>query len=397
MQDSFRRYYVLGVTTLAFVALGLSLLSYPTISTIVSRDFELSNTESGLLTSSFALTYTIMQLPAGFLADRIGGAKSLLLALSITTMGPLLFLFGGNFGSALVSRAIAGAGAGMILPSSVRLLTAAFPKRELDRAMGILGTGWGASQTLAYALLPLLILGQDWHPPLEFTIVFAFLVTIMAIPPIRHSAPGITRVARASISVRGLLTKSLFVLVLANFTSLVVSVGMLAWMPSFMTENLRLTPVDSGRLIATVGMVGIASSFAGGVMSQRIGPRIVVLGSMVLLVIAPVLVATSNSALSALLAVILLGVGGNIYFGPIMALVPYSSRQGLEAAGISFGIFNTLSNVGNFIAPIVVGYALDLTGSYLVAFTALSVIAVSGVAGALMIRTSRAAGVAPGA
>jgi MFS family permease len=394
MQDSLRRYYALGVATLGFVVVGLALLSYPTISTLVSRQFGLSNTESGLLTSSFALTYAIMQFPSGILADRMGGAKSLLLALTITTVAPFFFILGGNFGSALVSRGIAGAGAGMILPSSVRLLSTTFSKRELDRAMGMFGTGWGASQTLAYALLPLLILGQDWHPPLEFTIAFSLLVTVMAVFPIRWSSSRISKEERAGISLRGLLTKSLFALALANFTSLVVTVGMLAWMPSFLALNLKLTPVDAGRLIATVGIVGIVSSFAGGVMSQRIGPKVVVLASMILLAVVPVLFATSTSALGALLAVIILGVAGNIYFGPIMALVPYSSRQGLQAAGISFGIFNTLSNIGNFIAPIVVGYALDLTGSYLIGFTTLGVIATSGIVGALMIQTSKAVGVA---
>src|SRR5205085_8971451 len=86
MQDSLRRYYALGVGTLGFVVVGLALLSYPTISTLVSREFGLSNTESGLLTSSFALTYAAMQFPAGILTDRLGGARSLLLALSITTL-----------------------------------------------------------------------------------------------------------------------------------------------------------------------------------------------------------------------------------------------------------------------------------------------------------------------
>ncbi len=391
MQDRVRRYYTLVVATLGFIALGMSLLSYPTISTLVSRQFSLSNTESGLLTSAFALTYTIMQFPAGVLSDRIGGAKSLLLSLSIVTLAPLLFIFGDSFTSALISRAIAGAGAGIILPSAVRLLSSSFSEKELGRAMGILGTGWGGSQTLAYALLPLLIIGQDWHPALEFTIIFSIIVTIMAIFPTRWSAPGISRSVRTKVNWRGLLTRRLFALVLANFTSLVVTVGMLAWLPAFLTAGLKLSQVDAGRLIAIIGIIGILSSFAGGVLSQKIGPRIVILFSMVLLVVVPYFLATSNSWLSALFWVSMLGVGGNIYFGPVMALVPYSSKQGLEAAGSSFGIFNTLSNVGNFISPIIIGYALDLTGSFLIGFTILGVIGTTGVVGALLIRTNSVA------
>ena len=36
---------------------------------VVSQEYHLSNTELGLLTSVFFLTYTIVQIPSGFLAD----------------------------------------------------------------------------------------------------------------------------------------------------------------------------------------------------------------------------------------------------------------------------------------------------------------------------------------
>jgi ACS family glucarate transporter-like MFS transporter len=84
----------------------------------------------------------------------------------------------------------------------------------------------------------------------------------------------------------------------------------------------------------------------------------------------------------------MLGIGGNLFLGPVFALVPYSSAQGIQAAGFSFGIFNTLSNVGSFLSPIIIGYTLDVTGSYLVGFTLLGVIGISGVIGALLIRTA---------
>ena len=157
---------MLAVATLGFVVQGLSLFSYPTISTLVSHQFVLSNTESGILTSAFVLTYTIVQIPAGLVADRIGGSKTLLLCLSIVTVAPPIFILGGNFDAALLSRAIAGLGAGMILPSGVRILSSSFPPKELHRATGVLGTGWGQSQVLAFLVLPVLIFGQNWRPPL---------------------------------------------------------------------------------------------------------------------------------------------------------------------------------------------------------------------------------------
>jgi MFS family permease len=385
MQSGSRRYYTLAVATLGFIALGVSLLNYPTISTLVSQQFGLSDTASGLLTSGFALTYAAMQIPAGLIADRIGGAKTLLVSLSVVTVAPLVFIFGNSFDSALLSRAIAGAGAGMILPADVRLLSSSFSSEELHRASGILGTGWGGSQVLAYLALPILIVGKDWHPPLEFTVLLSLGITVMAVIPARWKTPGAPSVS-TKIDARGLVTKKLLVLVLPNFTSLVVTVGLLSWMPAFLTSNLKLTEVDAGHLIAIVGVTGIAASFAGGVLSQRVGPRPVILVSMVLLVVSPYFVAVSNTWLIATFWMAMLGIGGNLFLGPLFALVPYSSARGVQGAGLSFGIFNTLSNVGTFLSPLIIGYTLDVTGSYLIGFTAMGVIGISGIIGAMLIR-----------
>ncbi len=385
MYPSVRRYYSLAVATLAFVVLGVSLFNYATISSLVSHQFAISDTESGLLTSIFALLYTIMQIPTGHISDRIGGGRTLLIALSISTIAPALFIVGNNFDAALVSRAIAGMGTGMILPADVKLLSSLFSEKELHRAMGILGTGWGGSQSLAYLVLPLLIFGNDWHPPLEFTVAFSLVVTIMSFLPARWVTGAASAASRVKVDVRGLLTKKLFALSLGNFTSLVVTVGILAWIPNFLTSNLSLSEVEAGRIVAVIGVTGVTSSFAGGILGHKIGPRPVIFASMALLVIVPYFLATSTSSLAALFWIAMLGIGGNLYFGPLTALVPYSSKQGPEVAGISFGIFNTFSNIGSFISPIIIGYALGVTGSYLVGFTALGLLGISGAIGSLMI------------
>ena len=389
MQPSQRRYYSLAVATLGFLVLGVSLFSYSTISVIFSKQFSLSNTESGLMTAAFALAYTVVQIPAGLISDRIGGARTLLLSFVIVTLAPVVLLLGGGYGIDLVSRGITGLGAGMILPGGVRLLASAFHEKELDRAMGVLGTGWGLSQTLAYLALPLLIFGQDWHPPIEFTILLSVAATLLAVPPARWDPKRVVSQVKTKLDVRGLLTLRLFALVLGNFTSLIIQVGILAWAPSLLGTTLKLSEIDAGRLISIVGVAGAASSFAGGVLSQRVGPRPVIMTSMVLLVVVPYFLATSTTWAVALLCLALLGIGGNIYFGPLTALVPYSSDRGPEVAGISFGIFNTMSNIGNFLSPIIIGYALDSTGSFTIGFTVLGVIGISGIIGTLLIKNRK--------
>ena len=238
-------------------------------------------------------------------------------------------------------------------------------------------------------MLPLLIIGQDWHPPLEFTLALSLVVTLMAVLPVRWMSNAATVVAHVKVDVRGLLTKRLFILSLGNFTSLVVTVGILAWIPNFLTSHLGVGEVEAGRIVAIIGVTGVASSFAGGVLAHKIGPRPVIFVSMLLLVVVPYFLATSASWEAALFWIAMLGIGGNLYFGPLTALVPYASKQGTEVAGISFGVFNTVSNIGSFISPLIIGYALGVTGSYLVGFTVLGLLGITGLVSSLMIVSHR--------
>ncbi len=387
MESNLRKYYMLVVVTLGFVVVGVSLFSYSIIASLVSGELKLSNTDSGLLTSAFGITYALMQIPAGLASDRVGGGKVLLVSLLVVTVAPLLFIFGNTFSMALLSRAMAGAGSGMILPASIRQISSWFPAHDLNRAMGVFGSGWGGSQVLTYAFLPLLIAGSDWRPPLYFGAVFTLAVTLMAVLPARWSPPrSATQAARVKVEIWGIFTRNFFALMLPNLANLLVIVGVLAWIPLFLTAKLGLTQVASGQMVAIVGLVSVAASYAGGFGAQKFGGRIIILISMLLLVLCPYLLAISGSWVVAAFWVAGLGAGGSLYFPPVMALIPYASKQGQAVAGATFGVFNTLSNIGSFVGPLIVGYVLDSTGSFLEGFTILGALAVSGIIGAFLIQ-----------
>ena len=118
-----RKHFVLMVTVLSFVMFGLVLFGYPPISRYVILDFNLSHTESGSITSVFVLAYALMQVPGGYLADRFGGAKILLVFTAVVGLSPFIFIIGNNFVMALVFRALAGGACGVTFPSAVRIHT----------------------------------------------------------------------------------------------------------------------------------------------------------------------------------------------------------------------------------------------------------------------------------
>jgi predicted MFS family arabinose efflux permease len=381
-----RKHFVLMIAVLSFVMFGLVLFGYPPISRYVILDLNLSHTESGSITSVFALAFALMQMPGGYLADRFGGSRTLPIFAEVVGLSPFVFIIGNNFVMALVFRALAGGACGVTFPSAVRVLSSWFSENEIDSAMSVFGLGYGISQIVSSAFLPLLILAGNWRPPLIFTALFSLLVMAVAIFPARWSSP-IESSVDVKVDVRGLFTRNMFALVLPNLASLAIVVGIFAWTPAFLTSILHLSDEYAGAILGSIGVATMLGSYAGGIANKWLGKRQTIALSMILMTVFAVLLGTSNSGLIAAMWISGLGFAGMLYFAADFSLIPYASKQGRSVAGMTFGVFNMLSNIGSFVSPIVVGYILDATGNFLLGFAAIGCIGGLGMLGAIILRT----------
>jgi len=376
------------VCTLSFVAFDLILFSYPPISKLVSEDLQLSFTQSGLVTSVFPLAYAMMQVPGGYLADRFGGGRALLVSLVLLSFSPLIFVLGNTFTLVLISRVFAGVACGVIFPSSIRVLSSWFREEELDFAMSVFGSGMGIAQIVAAAFLPLLIIGVNWKPPLIFTAVFALVVAMLAIAPAIWSS-SVKSPSKVKVDVRGLFTRNMFALMFPNFAALAVVLGVFAWTPIFLTSTLHLSDTYAGEVLSFIGVTNIFGCYAGAYLSRRLGKRAAIAISMALLAVFSVMLGFSNSGLTAVIWISGVGFAGTLYFAADFALIPYASTQGVSVAGLTFGVFNTFSNVGGFISPILLGVVLDYTGNFALGFATLGSFALLGLLGAVILRPDR--------
>ena len=62
----------------------------------IAEQFNLSTSQTGLIMSLFFLGYSLMQIPSGWLADKIGYKKVLILSLSLVAVFTFAFGFGGS-------------------------------------------------------------------------------------------------------------------------------------------------------------------------------------------------------------------------------------------------------------------------------------------------------------
>jgi len=379
-----QRFLVLVIVLAATVSFVLSNLNFPSISKLVTDQFGLTNAQTGLVTSFYFIPYASMQIPGGYLADRFGSARTLLVASFIMALAPLLFLAGGSFDAILASRSMAGASGGVVFPSMVRLLSQWFPRNELGRAMGLFGSANGAGQLVASSLLPLLISGIDWKPPLLATTLYSLATATLLIFPALWTTRAITH-ARQKVSIRGLFTRNMFALMLPNFASVAVTFGSFAWASDYLISTFKTSNSTAGGIVALIGVATILGSYCGGISDRRLGSRRTIGVSMLLLFLFTFLFGISGSLVATVVLIFGIGFGANLYFATDFSLIPFASRQGILAAGMTFGVFNTLSNVGSIVSPVLFGIILDRTGSFSLGFGALASIALIGLVGAFLL------------
>ncbi|HEY7592772.1 MAG TPA: MFS transporter [Actinophytocola sp.] len=339
-----RRWFILAVGMAAQATTSSFLYGLPFLIPELQRSHGVSLTEAGTLVSAPLLGLLLALIAWGAAADRYGertvmavglGATGVLLLISLTLPGLTLF------GAGLF---VAGACAASVNAASGRVVLGWFSAAERGLAMGIRQTAQPIGVGIAAATLPWLGLRWGFAPavalPAVLCLVAAVLVLLVVIDP-----PRPERTAAASASPYR-TEPATTLLRLHTASSLLVAPQFVAatFAVTFLVSEHGWTPVDAGRLVAVVQVVGAAGRIAAGVWSDRVGNR---MGPMRVV------------AVLAAVTMLLWGVGGSSWLSVaalVAALVVTVTDNGLGFtataelagpfwAGRALGVQNTAQNV----------------------------------------------------
>ncbi|MBN1172576.1 MAG: DHA2 family efflux MFS transporter permease subunit [Micromonosporaceae bacterium] len=126
-------------------------------------DLGATDSELQWIVDAYALALACLVLIAGSVADRIGRKRMLVTGIATFAAASLWAAYSGSVPMLVAARAGMGAGAAMIMPSTLAVITDLFPdRRERQQAMGV----WGAMSGLGVALGPiaggLLLSRYEW-------------------------------------------------------------------------------------------------------------------------------------------------------------------------------------------------------------------------------------------
>ena len=142
--------------TLAAVAFGLFMIMLDnTVVNValpsIQRDLDARLSELEWIVTGYALTFAALILTGGKLADLLGRRRVFISGLFVFTMASLACALAPSAEFLIGARVVQGAGAALMNPATLSIISATFPPRERGAAIGI----WAGVSATALAIGPL--------------------------------------------------------------------------------------------------------------------------------------------------------------------------------------------------------------------------------------------------
>ena len=129
----------------------------------IGRDFAVSPTAVDSISIAFLVSLAVFIPASGWLGDRFGGKRIMLVAIVIFTVASALCGLASSLGELVAFRILQGVGGGMLAPVGMAMLFRAFPPEERIRASSILTVPTTLAPALGPVLGGLLVTDLSWR------------------------------------------------------------------------------------------------------------------------------------------------------------------------------------------------------------------------------------------
>jgi MFS family permease len=330
----------------------------------------------GFLSSAFFMSYAVLQIPTGVLADRFGSRKLLLAGFGVQAAGLFLGSISQAPGQFLVARILTGAGQATYFACQQAIISFTLPPER--RAVGTAGTMAGAGLGGAAGFLLGKFLSTSrlgWKMPFAVLGILsaAYVLLVMGtVPEPRAELNGNRQVTGATAGARrgkgspawgflGYVTVS-------HFLSMYGFYLMLTWLPYYLEAVRGYKGGLSAVIPIVMPLIMAPATIIWGMVSDKRQERGMVLRiclPLAALATAAVPLMKSPAALS--LALALYGATGKLVIDvDLVRTVADSSPP--ETRGSTLAILNLGAAMAMIAAPAVTGLIAQVTGNFDVSF-----------------------------
>ncbi|HUP44696.1 MAG TPA: MFS transporter [Thermoanaerobaculia bacterium] len=332
---------------------------------------------SGVVVGAVVGIYSIMQFffaPVwGRLSDRIGRRPVILISLTASCVGYLLFAVADNLAILFVSRIVAGAG-GANIGTAQAYITDVTTPAERARGMGIIGAAFGLGFILGPPLSGLLSaagssrgLHGNLLPGLAaavlslIALLLAFTVLAESKPPglqpRRGLPPQFDRRTWRMVAREG----SLNALMSALFLTVLSVAGMEITVTLLARDRFQFEQLDLAYLFLFMGVIvgGIQGGLIGRLAKAVGEKRLIVIGAASF-TIAFLAVPSFYQVPLLYAAALFVAIGQGLTYPSLTSLV--SKEAPANERGTILGLATAVGSLARFVGPVIAGFLYDLGG-----------------------------------
>jgi len=210
MQESYNRpekNWALGVTSLASFMMALDAMIVTTAFAAIRADFASPVETLQWAINAFNLTFAVLLLTGAALGDRFGRRRVLAAGIGLFVVASAACALSTNTGSLIAARTAQGAGAAMVMPIAMAILSGAFPRDERARALGIFSGVTGCALIIGPAIGGLIAGTWEWRWIFWINLPIGLVLAPLALRRLRESygpratldGPGMVLVAIAAL------------------------------------------------------------------------------------------------------------------------------------------------------------------------------------------------------
>ncbi|MGW4333793.1 MFS transporter [Rhodococcus koreensis] len=375
----------------------------------IADEMDLSKAQQGLLLSAFGWTYAALQIPGGWLVDRIPPrvlypACLILWSVATAFMGVI-----GGFVALIALRLLVGVFEAPAYPINNRVATAWYPERERATVIGFYTSGQFIGLALLTPFLSWLQSVLSWHWVFIVTgtvgavwgaIWYAFYreprdsrANDAEIDLIRDGGglvdlvdeqqperPAVTRNDVATVLGR----RKLWGIYLGQFCLTSTLWFFLTWFPTYLVEYRGMDYIKSGFLASLPFVAALVGVLFSGVFSDFLLRKGVALGvarkgPIIVGLLLTVAMIGANFTDSTAMVIVFLSIA---FFGNGLASITWSLVSALapeRLLGLTGGMFNFIGNLSSIATPIVIGL-LVTDDSFAPGFVYMTVVTAVGIA-----------------
>lgn len=353
-------------------------------------EFGLDTVHEGLILSAFGWTYAAMQIPGGWLVDRVSPRVLYAAALILWSAATFFMGFAGSFVILFVLRLAVGALEAPAYPINNRVVTTWFPEKERATAIGFYTSGQFVGLAFLTPVLAWLQHHYDWHMVFVSTgllgIVWGVLWYLIYREPRQFKGANAAEIeliqkgggvvdldkrvtekkAPFNWNDLGLVMsqRKLWGVYLGQFCLTSTLWFFLTWFPTYLVKYRGMDFIKSGFLASVPFLAAFIGVLCSGVLSDFLIRRGATVGlARKLPIILGLLISTSmigaNFTDSTPWVIFFLALA---FFGNGLASITWSLVSALAPVrllGLTGGVFNFVGNLSSICTPIVIGFLVS--------------------------------------